>query len=418
MRGHRAFVAVLALALLAVLAGGLTASSSEASVTGDAAQATTIVIWVDNVQKPAVDRITSAWGASRGVNVDVRVHDFGTIRDDLKKVQPENAPDAIVAAHDWTGDLAANGLVLRLSPRKTVRAQFPGYSLSAFSYRGVLYGAPFALENAALVVNTRLARVPRNFNDLYQQALRFKARGGGRIALAIPQGAGGDAYHMYPFFSGLCGYVFGKTKNGGLNPRNVGVDNPKFIRNATRIDTWNRRGFINSRIDYGNAKDSFLKGRAAFWVTGPWEISSLKESGLRVRVVAIPRGLPCQPVPFLGVQGLMVTKFANTHGVANLTKSLVTTMMGSSQQQSLAGANQRFPANRAAGRRVRDTFIRQFGAAGAGGVPMPNIPEMGSVWSELGGAWVKATRGSGATKARNAFRTAARNIRAKIAAGG
>jgi len=36
------------------------------------------------------------------------------------------------------------------------------------------------------------------------------------------------------------------------------------------------------------------------------------------------------------------------------------------------------------------------------------------VWSELGGAWVKATRGSGAVKARAAFSTAARNIANKI----
>jgi arabinogalactan oligomer/maltooligosaccharide transport system substrate-binding protein len=414
MKRGKGLIAVLLVSGVSAL--GLGAAASEASVGGKDAT-TTIVIWVDNVQKPAVDRITSRWGSARGVNVDVRTHDFGTIRDDLKKVQPENAPDAIVAAHDWTGDLAANGLVLRLAPRKTVRAQFPGYALSAFSYRGVLYGAPFALENAAMVVNTRLARVPRNFADFQRQALRFKARGGGRIALAVPQGAGGDAYHMYPFFSGLCGYVFGKTKNGALNPRNVGLDNPRFLRNAPMIDRWNRLGLINSRVDYGNAKDSFLKGRAAFWITGPWETQSLKDSGLRFRIVPFPQGLPCRSVPFLGVQGLMVTRFANTHGVANLTKSLVTTMMGPSDQFALAAANQRFPANRTAARRVRDATVKQFGSASAGGVPMPNIPEMGSVWSELGGAWVKATRGAGATRAVNAFRTAARNIRAKIAAG-
>jgi maltose-binding protein MalE len=45
---------------------------------------------------------------------------------------------------------------------------------------------------------------------------------------------------------------------------------------------------------------------------------------------------------------------------------------------------------------------------------MPNIPQMSSVWSELGGAWVKATKGTGATKARVAFSVAARNIADKI----
>ena len=48
---------------------------------------------------------------------------------------------------------------------------------------------------------------------------------------------------------------------------------------------------------------------------------------------------------------------------------------------------------------------------------MPNIPQMASVWEELGGAWVKATKGAGAVAARVAFATAQRNIANKIAGG-
>jgi hypothetical protein len=39
---------------------------------------------------------------------------------------------------------------------------------------------------------------------------------------------------------------------------------------------------------------------------------------------------------------------------------------------------------------------------------------MASVWSELGGAWFKSTKGAGATPARVSFVTAARNIANKI----
>jgi len=106
-------------------------------------------------------------------------------------------------------------------------------------------------------------------------------------------------------------------------------------------------------------------------------------------------------VPFLGVQGTMVTKFSQTHGVESLAKDLVANeMMKASFQLDLEQANLRFPANRVAGKRVNDPILKQFGAAGIGGVPMPNIPQMGSVWAELGGAWVKATKGTGATPAR------------------
>ena len=406
---------VALVAALAAMSAGV--SRSAAAPSADQAAATTITIWVDNVQKPAVDRITSAWGSTRGVNVNAVIKDFGKIRDDLKTVKAENAPDVIVGPHDWVGELAANGLVLPLSLRRATRTQYPTYALDAFSYGTAvkrLYGAPFALENVGLVVNTRLARVPRSFADFQRQALAFKRKRSGNLAVAVPQGAGGDAYHMYPFFSGLGGYVFGKNRAGNFDVSDIGLSNRRFLRNASTIDAWNRSGFISSKVDYGTAKDAFLKGRAAFWITGPWESKTLKDSRLRFRIIQVPQN-KFRSVPFLGVQGYMVTKFSSEHGVETLANDLVANFMTSASAQSaLAGANGRYPAHRTAGRQVRDSVLLQFGRAGTGGVPMPNIPQMASVWTELGGAWVKSTRGAGATKARAAFSTAARNIANKI----
>jgi maltose-binding protein MalE len=91
--------AVLLAVVLAValsLIGSRSAPAAHAS-----AKAAKLTIWVDNVQKPAVDKITSSWGTRRGVDVNVVFHSFGTIRDDLKTVKAENAPDVIVAANDW-----------------------------------------------------------------------------------------------------------------------------------------------------------------------------------------------------------------------------------------------------------------------------------------------------------------------------
>jgi arabinogalactan oligomer / maltooligosaccharide transport system substrate-binding protein len=414
-RRNAVLLAAVSGVVLALMGAGATQAAPAAP--GAAKQRAKLTVWVDNVQKPAIDKITSAWGNRRGVDVNVVFHAFGNIRDDLKTVKAENAPDVIVAAHDWTGDLAANGLVLQLFPKKATKAQFPKYALDAFSYGGRLYGAPYALENVGLVVNTRLVKVPKTFAQFEKSALAFKRRSADNIALAVPQGSGGDAYHMYPFFSGLGGYVFGRTKNGSLQPKKLGVANKVFLKNAPMIDRWNRLGLINSKVDYGTAKNAWLQQKAAYWITGPWEVDSIKASGNPFRIIQLPK-IKFRSVPFLGVQGTMVTKFAQTHGVTTLAKDLVANeMMKASFQLDLERANLRYPANKVAGRRVNDRVLRQFGAAGTGGVPMPNIPQMGSVWAELGGAWVKATRGAGATPARSAFSTAARNILDKIAGG-
>ena len=45
---------------------------------------------------------------------------------------------------------------------------------------------------------------------------------------------------------------------------------------------------------------------------------------------------------------------------------------------------------------------------------MPNIPQMNSVWGDLGQAWVRSTKGGGSMAAAKSFKAAARSIAAKI----
>jgi arabinogalactan oligomer / maltooligosaccharide transport system substrate-binding protein len=401
--------ALVAAGALAVLVG-----ASVAPAASHKQAATSVRIWVDADRFAAVKKVAQTWATKRGVEVEV-VQRNTNIRDDLGTVKAENAPDVIMAAHDWTGRLAANGLVAPLFPKKSALKQIPGYALKAFTY-GKLYGMPVALENVGLFVNTALAKVPKSWKDLEKKALAFQKKGAGRVGLAVQQGSGGDAYHMYPFFSGLCGYIFGTTK-GKLDAHKLGVANKKFIKNSSLINKWNKEGLLDSKIDGNTATNLFTTGKAAYWITGPWNIDTVRKAGISFKIIQVPR-IKCGSVPFLGVQGLMVTKFAATHGVASAAKDFVGSYMATSgAQYQLTVLNGRYPANTKAAKRVQDSALKQIGKASKGGVPMPNIPEMDSVWTDLGTAWVKSTKGAGATPAKAAFQTAASNIKAKIAGG-
>lgn len=57
-------------------------------------------------RKASVEKVANAWGKKAGVTVTVVQKDFGKIRDDLKTVDLATAPDVIVGAHDWVGELA------------------------------------------------------------------------------------------------------------------------------------------------------------------------------------------------------------------------------------------------------------------------------------------------------------------------
>ncbi len=403
-------------ALLAALAivGALAAAQATAKT-----HAQTLTIWADAGRTPAMQKVAGAWGSQHGITINVVQKDFGTIQNSLGTVDASTAPDVVIGASDWVGGFSANGLVVPLVLSKSVKAQFPGYSLDAMSYGTAvkrLYGLPVQLENIGLVVNTKLAKVPKTFKQLEASALAFKKKSSNNLAIAVQQGnsGNGDAYHMYPFFSGLCGYIFGKNGVGNLDPSNIGVANPKFMKNAPLIDKWNKEGLINSQVTSGTAQSAFLGKHAAFWITGPWNSAALKSSGIKFQIVQLPK-ISCQSVPFLGVQGLFVTKYAQQHGVGSAAIDLVTNYMAQpAAQVAVALAGGRPPANLKAGKLVKDPVLAAFGKAGVGGVPLPNIPQMASVWNELGGAWFKATRGSSAVPARLAFRTAARNIANKI----
>jgi maltose-binding protein MalE len=405
--------AVLLAAVVGTALSLIAASANAAPAHKTSAKATTIRIWADQDRKASVTKIANEWASKTGATVEVVVKAFPPTQN-LAQASAATAPDVVLAPHDATGALAADGLVQQIILSKKVKAQFPAYALSSFSYGGKLYGVPVQLENIGLVVNTKLVKVPKTFAQLERSAVAFKKKSADNLGIAVQQGSGGDAYHMYPFFSGLGGYIFGKTKNGSLNPHKLGVANVRFLKNAPLIDRWNREGLINSKIDSGTAQNAFLKGHAAFWMTGPWNSDTLKKSGLSFRVIQLPK-IKYRSVPFLGVQGFAVTKFATQHGVSSLAKDFVVNYLTKAgNQYDLSQASGRYPANKLAGKRVKDPVLAQFGRAGIGGVPMPNIPQMASVWTDLGNAWVNATKGAGATPARSAFATAARNIASHI----
>jgi maltose-binding protein MalE len=275
-----------------------------------------------------------------------------------------------------------------------------------------LYGIPVQVENIGLVVNTKLTKVPTTWNQVEATALKYKHKNHLAYGICVQQGSGGDAYHMYPFFSGLGGYVFGTNSAGNLDPSNIGVANKKFLKNAHLIDKWNKEGLINSKVDYSTCDADFTKGKTPFWVTGPWAVSDIEKAGIHFRVVQIPK-IVYPAVPFLGVNGMMVTKYAAAHNVQSAAEDLVVNYFSTpSAQTELAAAGGRAPANVHA--KATDPVLAQFGAAGKGGVPMPNIPQMASVWSDLGAAWVRSTKGAGAMPAVRSFKGAARSIADKI----
>ncbi len=158
-------LAVIALVAVVAVSTGTSATSQSAK----------IVIWADADRVPAVTKVANAWAPARASPSRSSRRTSGPIRAGVSRRSPSTRRRTSSSART-TGSASCrrNGSVLPLSPSAATKKQFPAYALNAFSYGTAikkLYGAPVALENIALVTNTKLAKVPTSFADLEKQAL-------------------------------------------------------------------------------------------------------------------------------------------------------------------------------------------------------------------------------------------------------
>ncbi|MCD5408769.1 extracellular solute-binding protein [Candidatus Bipolaricaulota bacterium] len=139
----RKFLAVT----LAVLALGLL---------GLAAEPGKIIIWADDTRAPVFEQIGAAYTEATGIPVEVIEVGFGDIRGQFTTAAPTGeGPAIIIGAHDWVGELVANGLLGEINLSEELAAKFDQVALEAFTY-GALYGLPYAREGVALVYNKAL----------------------------------------------------------------------------------------------------------------------------------------------------------------------------------------------------------------------------------------------------------------------
>jgi len=331
---------------------------------------------------------------------------FGDIRGQFTTAAPTGAgPDIIIGAHDWVGELAANGLLAPIDLPGGLRAQFDKVSLDAFTY-GKLYGLPYAREGIALVYNKKLVPVPpKTWGELLQLARKLTDPTLPQYGFAVQNP---DPYHSFPFVSALGGYIFGE-KDGKLNPCDVGLDNAGAVAGVKYFDALIEEGLLPAGLDWGTWTSLFAEGRIAMVITGPWAIGIAKAAGIDVGVAPLPLIEGKQPGVFVGVQGVMVSAFSPN--LPLVYDFLFYYFATTDTQLALYERDPRIPAFLPAYARVAaDPILQGFAESVSRGVPMPNIPEMSAVW----GAWYDAMALIGEQKLepKDALKQAADSIRA------
>ena len=356
-----------------------TTAAPETTTTTEPAPVIELLVWADEKRAPVVEEVAPAFTEATGVEIKVELVDFGQIRDQVGVAGPAGeGPDVFVGASDWIGELATNG-VLEPVDSASWGGSFTDASLNALTFDGTLYGVPHAVEAIALYYNTDISpEAPTTFDEL------IAACGADAVdsCLGVP-GAGDtpDAYHNYPLFSATGGYIFGQA-DGSYDVTDVGLDSEGAIAGGEFISEITASGVLGS-TNYDEAKNLFLAGEQPYWITGPWELGGADEWTVNWSVAKIPTINGGTPQPFIGVQAFFLSSFSENKLVA---QSFLFDFIATSEgQAALYEADPRSPVHEDVIASVADDVVASaFGASAADGVPIPNIPEMSSVWGALG----------------------------------
>ncbi|MEA2010221.1 MAG: extracellular solute-binding protein [Actinomycetota bacterium] len=394
---------VLAFALVAAACGSSDDTGEESTTTTEATTTTTeaptttttaaptttvpaedlppLVVWADEKRAPVIEEIAPAFTEATGVEVVVTLVDFGDMKDEVTTKGPAGeGPDIFIGAHDWVGELADNGAVAPIDLAGRAE-EFTLGGLAALRWAGQQYGLPYVTEAVALYYNTDLAPIaPSTLAELTASCDAVEVEN----CLGVPGGNdGGDAYHHYPFLSSAGGYIFGYDVGTGFDVEDIGLGTPEAIAGAAILEGLVTEGYVAS-TNYDDAKNLFLAGTEAYWLTGPWELGTLQDqSDVNWSVTTLPTvdGNPMRP--FVGVQGFYMSAFSENQAVAE--EFLLNYIATPETMLALFEADPRGSAYLATLDEIKsDPVAATFALSAATGQFMPNVPEMGAVWGPVG----------------------------------
>lgn len=385
-RGIAALGVLAAATALAACNNGTTPSSTSSDSASNDAVAT-LTIWADDTRYDQVQTLAEDFTASSGVAVNVVKKSEGDMDTEFTSQVPTgNGPDLIVMAHDKLGALVANGVVAPVDLGQT-KDQFSDVAIKAVTYDGQTYGVPYAVESVALVRNNALTKdEPKTYDDMIASG---KATGA-EYPFIIQMGTEGDPYHFYGFQTSFGAPVFNTNADGEYTSE-LAMGGSGGTDFANWLKAQGDAGVISPSITGDIAKQAFLDGKAAYTVTGPWNVDAFRKAGLDVSVLPIPAAGSQAAQPFVGVQMFYQSAKSANPVAAKQFFNYLATPDAQEEMQKLGGRASAMPE---VASKSDDQDIKDFAKVAESGALAPAIPAMGKVWSFWGTTEANIAKGA------------------------
>ena len=380
-------------ASMLALAGCSSTGSTTTPTDGASAASGSLTVWVDADRARALEDVAKTFEKEKGVKVNLVVKDYGKIRDEFTAQVPTGkGPDITIGGHDWIGAFVKDGIVapVELGDKS---ADFEKVAIQAVTYDGKTYGLPYAIENIAILRNTALAdSTPATYDEMITKGQAAGTEYPFVVGLD-PQAS--DPYHLYPFQTSFGSTVFAQNDDGSYDASQLTIGDEAGQKFAGWLTAQGDTGtkVLNLNLSGDLAKEAFNAGKSPYFLTGPWNVADAQKAGIDVSVDAIPSAGGEAAQPFAGVQTFFLSAKSSNALIAN--EFLVNYIATPDVQTALFEAGGRPPALTESFEAAQsDPLIAGFAKVGANAVPMPSVPQMGSVWDDWGKTEAALIKGS------------------------
>ena len=415
-------VAILLLALAAVSCAGSRDSSEKE-----------LVLWTDMTETESLRAAAERFRQREGWKVRIVRVPFEELKPKYQTAAPVNkGPDVITGPHDWVGNFAVAGLIDEVPLGREERSEYLEVPLQALSFGGRLCGLPISIEAAGLIYNKEFVKkAPETMDDLikismkanegaledaledfrgtvYEQYLDLDACKGKKLNGFLYEVE--DFYFTWAFFGGYGAYIFRDTPNG-LDPNDNGMASPEALKAMNFICDLNTKYHL---IPPGMSKDianaRFMDSSLLFTFNGPWALADYKKRNINCGFSPLPKlDNGVNPKVFVGVQGIYLNKRSRNKDMA---VKFMKEICGKEGEVSIYLEGGRIPSRMDAQEDPRLAYVASFRpdsdagrfstfayaadlelkeneilkgvlASAAIGTPMPNIPEMNTVWQPM-----------------------------------
>jgi maltose-binding protein MalE len=365
-----------------------------------------LVVWSEADTIEVLRSVAATFTETTGVDVLVEEVQLDEVYDMVVGGgRPEGRPDVFIGRHVWAGELVADDLVVPVA-LDAARDRFLDVALAGFNVGGRTYAVPATAEAMALYRNTDLvADAPATWDGLRAACDAAAAD----TCLAVPGGSDDpDAYAQFVFLSAFGGFLFGYDDATGFDPAVVGIDADDTVEGAGFLERQVADGIIPDTA-YVDAKQRFVDGEAAFWLSGPWELAALADTDVAFDVSTIPPIGDAPARAFVGATGWYVS--ADSPKVDLAQRFLLEHVAADDTQADFVASGVADSAWSAVVRSLPEgSPERVFAEAVSAGVAIPNIEEMADVWDPLGDQLAALRRGD--VSAAEALAVAAAEVRA------